>query len=81
MKSIFDEGDELLYRQVLIPIMRRVPTRVVASFRSPPPRQFSRADITKIPTSETLWGGRSTMPLTERDRRLLKYRAQRGVMY
>ena len=80
MKSIFDEGGEVLYKQVLLPIMRRVPKRVVASFRSPPPRQFTRSDITKIPTSESLFGGRSTLPMTERDTKLLKLRAMRGVM-
>jgi hypothetical protein len=80
MKSIFDEEDELLYKQVLIPIMRRV-VKQSTVFRSPPPRQFTRADITKIPTSETMWGGRSTLPMTDRDRRLLKLRAMRGVMY
>lgn len=45
------------------------------------PRQFTRADITPTPTSSTLWGGTSTLPLTDRDKWLLKIRAMRGVMY
>lgn len=81
MKSIFDEEEEILYRPTYVPIIKRVEKRVVASYQSPPPRQFTRADIRKRPTYETMWGGRSTMPLTKRDRRLLKLRAQRGVMY
>lgn len=80
MKSIFDEEEEILYRPTYVPIIKRVEKRVVSSYRSPMPRQFTRADITKRSTSETLWSGSSTLPMTDRDRRLLKLRAQRGVM-
>lgn len=80
MKSIFDEEEEILYRPTYVPIIKRVEKRVVSSYQSPPLRQFTRADITKRPTSELMWGRRSTLPMTDRDRRLLKLRAQRGVM-
>lgn len=80
MNSIFDEEELLLTRYYLGPVVRRQPATTSMVYRSPPPRQFTRADITKIPTSETLWGGRSTLPMTDRDRRLLKLRALRGVM-
>lgn len=79
MRSIFDEEDEVEYDQ-LIPLVRRAPSKSIV-VRSPPPQQFTRADIRKIPTSETLWGGRTTLPLTKRERMILKLRALRGVMY
>lgn len=81
MKSIFDEEEEILYRPTYVPIIRRGEKRVVASYRSPPPRQFTRADIRKRPTSEIMWGRRTTVPMTKRDIRRTKLRAQRSVMY
>jgi hypothetical protein len=56
-------------------------TRVITVMWPSSPQQFTRADITLSPTASTLWGGRSTLSLTDRDKRLLKLRAMRGVMY
>lgn len=84
MNSIFDEEEELrfVYKHGMVSmILQQVPQKTVVIQVSGPRDVFTVDDILKTPTYETLWGGRSTLPMTDRDRRMLKLRAMRGVMY
>lgn len=83
--DLFVEDDLFTRSRTLMPgraiETKPTSTRTITVMWPSSPRQFTRADITPSPTSSTLWGGRSTLPLTDRDKQLLKLRAMRGVMY
>jgi len=81
------EEEVLMHSRMMLPIRASAVGRTLQIsqrtnvFRSPDPRQFNASDIVNIkPRYETIWGGFSTLPLTRRDRFLLKLRAMRGVM-
>lgn len=83
MKTIFDEEEQIMFvfkQTMLKPIRQQVP-KTIGIQMSGPADVFTIDQLQKTPSSQTLWGGISNMPLTNRDQRLLKLRAMRGVMY